>query len=103
MDMTEVRRFDQAQVGTIKLSKAIRIGAKKHPHSTFGVLMGGGRTCALGAAAVGRGWNGNQSMDVRGVYLPDVRDQIWHEISAMNDYARYTREQIAAWLEAQGL
>ena len=103
MEMSEVLKFDKSHVGTTKLSEDIRIGATKHPQTTRGVFTDGRRTCALGAAAVARGWDGDSRVDVSGTYLRDVPDRIWYEIANMNDGGRYTREQIADWLEAQGL
>jgi hypothetical protein len=92
----------------MRLSEAIRLGAMMKPQA-FGASFHDGRTCALGAAldAIGR---------VRECYLnaPDywamlvnyVAEPVTGEmclvlsaIRELNDQHRWTREQIADWVE----
>jgi hypothetical protein len=102
----------------MKLSEAIRAGAVKCPQTT-GTYYRDGATCALGAAYEGAFGQmpatGYLSVYERLVALfpalrtPydgdgdseswDLRDAIMHR----NDSLGWTREQIADWLESQGL
>lgn len=110
---------------TMKLSEAIREGAKKRPmgmHKFFQYAEDGSRgikSCALGAAyeaATGR--TGMNSITVRrGLYaaFPYLAEQPFFEnpkghgvgidtvVACMNDDGGYTREEIADWLESIGL
>jgi hypothetical protein len=107
----------------VKLSEAIRLGAMMKPQGT-GRLLRGGRSCALGAAldAVGRLEGQEMPTDRVDGWLYDVLAQIWpwaveavvvdpcHQglhlpvVDAcwkLNDIQRYTREQVADWVEEQ--
>ena len=103
MDMTEVRRFDQAKVGTIKLSEAIRIGAAIRPQCSRSFFYKG-RSCAIGAAYEGLyGTTDGFSMGLLDSAFPHVHEGIWAQIITQNDGLRKSREQIADWLKEQGL
>lgn len=96
----------------MKLSQAIREGAKKHPQS-IGSMYQDGKTCALGAAYVGAGgtWDWEKPVHViRSILFckfPELSDHLnpshlWHSITYQNDVEQKTREEIADWLERQG-
>ncbi len=103
MDESEVKFLEQQQVGTLKLSAAIRIGARFRPqHYGMADTNHAGRSCALGAAdeALTGKYNGYGSASGQGFETtpPRVIYDVWHK----NDYDKWTREQIADWLEEQG-
>ena len=105
MDMTEVRRFDQAEVGTIKLSEAIRIGAAVRPQCSQ-AFFADGRSCAIGAAYEGLyGYTTTGYIDMDRMYraFPCVPGNVWLGIVTRNDCGKQTRESIAGWLEGMGL
>lgn len=93
--------------GTLKLSKAIRIGAALRPHQCRGVFFGHGGSCAMGAAyeAITGKTLKEGSTDgsfLRGV-VPGFDDYgLRFSIAERNDKGE-SREQIAEWLESQGL
>ena len=113
MDESVTKYLEQPKVGTLKLSEAIRIGARMRPQCTA-VMFDNGKSCALGAAyeaVYGYPGNGRYgfSSDHNNKMLEEwlsnafsdlshVEDSIWH----LNDSGAMTREQIADWLEAQG-
>ena len=103
MDMTDVRRFDQPQVGTIKLSEAIRIGMLRRPQCSR-AFFANGRSCAIGAAYEGL-FGTPEGFSARRLYsaFPRIPGRIWAQIITQNDGLDKSREQIADWLEAQGL
>jgi len=87
----------------MKFSEAIRRGAKIRPQCA-GRLFKDGHSCALGAAWEGKAgntvppnWNGRDWADYFRVPWEAIIDAI-----TRNDSGKYTREQIADWLEAQG-
>lgn len=104
----------------MKLSEAIRLGAMLKPQG-HGLLHVNGRTCALGAAydAVGHldehsyGWRGLErdfpillSLLKAPCPIPTCQSPFWRDgqretwaIPHLNDYHRWTREQIADWVE----
>jgi hypothetical protein len=100
-DESVVKVFEDQQVGTLKLSDAIRVGARKTPKCA-GMFFQGRATCAIGAAWVGIGGGAD---DARGCFNfalslkvpPGMKSEIYHR----NDSGQ-SREQIADWLEAQG-
>lgn len=108
MDMTEVKRFD-AQVGTLKLSAAMRVGAKLRPQGRECLFLLG-KTCAIGAAMEGRGWIpitmcGDDDLKK---YVPELLfnnsshpSDLFGRIGQRNDNGE-SRESIADWLESQG-
>lgn len=104
MDLSELNQFEQAaQQQGLKLSAAIRIGAKKRPQG-FGpgyARRGDGTSCALQAGA--------EAVTGRLIVFTDeceavlgisgtFAEKIWRR----NDSDRMTREQIADWLESIG-
>jgi hypothetical protein len=119
LEHKEATEITEAPAKTLKLSEAIRIGARIRPKCTS-ALFDEGRSCALGAAyeAVygypGDGHYGFPAMDGRlGLRfgealsrafpaLYDSQRYLLHEVFAHNDFHEWTREQIADWLEAQG-
>lgn len=90
------------KLGTLKLSEAIRIGAKKR-QQTVGLFFYEGKSCALGAAMEGsgskyrEGWNPWDLVETRF----GINYSFSAKISAMNDRGE-SRESIADWLESQG-
>lgn len=100
MDESIVKHL-QPQVGTLRLSEAIRRGAKIRPQCKH-YYEYKGASCALGAAAEavwgdrGAGWP-ERFIDEFGITL-----ELFHLIGAKND-SGMTREQVADWLESQGL
>ena len=88
------------------LSQAIRLGATFHPQCFYSFhqydpydsskIEG---TCALGAASDAVGIEPNRLRK----RFPEVSGNIFYDIIRMNDTEKKTREQIATWLEEQGL
>lgn len=102
----------------MKLSEAIRLGAKKKPHQ-LGYLFLNGATCALGSALDGVGclkesaWDTPEYVEMYetaesifplltteavspvGLWASNVRGII----EDLNDKQGWTRERIAAWVE----
>jgi hypothetical protein len=94
----EAVEITEAPAKTLRLSECIRIGAKMKPQG-FESYDFQGRTCAIGAAMDAIGGNLSVLLDMVG------RSAFWHmhdQIVWKNDYERWTREQIADWLESQG-
>lgn len=100
MDLSELERLE-APAKVLKLSEAIRIGAKIRPQNHHGLLYDGYGTCALGSAAEARGWNLSMRINVQKAFLTDVGVDLWNQIGQRNDTGS-TREEIADWLQAQG-
>ena len=110
MDESVIKHLEQQQVGTLKLSAAIRIGAMMHPQGV-GSYFYDGKTCAIGAAYFGCGLTGAPrpamaeefqsriptSIEAERVFTHEVG----RSISQANDDG-WTREQIADWLEKKG-
>jgi len=109
MNEADVKYLEQP-AKTLKLSEAIRIGAKMRPQGRL-AMFSDGKSCAFGAAYEGIGGNYREGMHlfetpsdffgsvwragVDGKYLAD-------EILRRNDDRRETRESIADWLESIG-
>lgn len=96
------------KTGTLKLSEAIRIGAKLRPQG-LGHAFKDGKSCAWGAAYEGVGGEYNESLGYSNLvcdYLPSHFMQAFgtgeYSIACMNDNGM-TREAIADFLEARGL
>lgn len=106
MDESIVKHLEQPQVGTLKLSEAIRIGAKIRPQC-FGVAFENGGSCALGAAFEGsRGYPWPESDPMGFPMTPlytgfGVPWEVVSEAFKRND-SRQSRESIADWLESRG-
>lgn len=110
MDMTEVDKFEP-QVGVLKLSDAIRVGARLRPQCSGWAFISG-KSCALGAAYEGRtghacspeAWEELSRVVPEG-YRYDASGLTWgpvgYEIVKRNDSGQ-TREQIADWLQSKG-
>lgn len=105
MDMTQ-KFLEQPKVGTIRLSEAIRIGAKLRGQTRTGHFFHDGKSCALGAALEATG-TPYQHFSVGPFSLVNDRFALPFgldlEIAERNDQGHMTREQIADWLESQGL
>lgn len=102
-----------------KLSQAIRLGATFRPQG-HGEYFADGNSCAIGAALEACGWGPDEeSAEPHGALkeallkrfgfvtgIPGeglgIYSQLWADIYKRNDDGE-TREQIADWLEAQGL
>jgi hypothetical protein len=100
----------------MKLSEAIRLGSMIRPQG-HGKLMSDGRTCAIGAAAESAGLSMDEEKGwkrIRSVWPlldetanhpcppPPCHANDWviaNVIVSLNDDARWTREQIADWVE----
>jgi len=93
----------------MKLSKAIRRGAKTGPQA-FGVSRDGDATCAIGAALVALKHDGESYMDIVD-FCPVARLKVRHPLTGedgylmvsvireLNDAYLWTRERIADWVE----
>jgi hypothetical protein len=96
-------------VKPLKLSAAMRIGAKLRPQG-FVDLFGDGKSCALGAAYEGatgktcEPWGyGKVCEQFPALGTPDgFLSDLGTAVYRMNDQHEMTREQIADWLESQG-
>lgn len=98
---------EPAKVGTLKLSEAMRIGAAKRPQG-FGLVFSQGKTCALGAAIEGYGYDISTIPLDQWWSLPEVAPweknrELCESIVDRNDFGKMTREKIADWLESKGL
>lgn len=91
----------------MKLSRAIREGAKLHPQG-FGAYFTYGGTCAIGAALC---YLGIDPVDLTAAQVQDVLEQEFEpraryvaaEVYHRNDVLHETREAIADWLESEGI
>jgi len=101
---TEARPVGEpAKVGTLKLSEAMRIGARDTKQCSGVWWDGQGSFCALGAAYKGMGG------DLSNAYGPStlrerfgLSHSMFADIAHRNDSGE-SRESIADWLESQGL
>lgn len=93
----------------MKLSEAIRLGAMLKPQARYYGLTPDGRTCALGAALDAIGCATNNYSDVLN-HWPLAGKKAVHPLTGspmlvmsivrvLNDEERWSREQIAAWVE----
>lgn len=108
MDLSEVEKFEEAKVVTIKLSEAMRIGAKMHPQGMSYFDREEGTTCALGAAAFGAGWQQSSDEGMCSFLKRTFDIPLWaelqiHGMNVMRHKPEGTYAAIADWLEAQGL
>lgn len=92
----------------MRLSEAIRLGATMRPQA-FGVAMFNGRSCAMGAASEALGITIEDFLD----WPADIRatfrllrkcpvcqiEESMCAVAHVNDVHRWTREQIADWVE----
>ena len=87
----------------LKLSEAIRIGAKIRPQCTYSYFTRG-KSCALGAAA--EALYGVTEKTFSTTHINKITSKLSRvvvsEIIERNDDLHWTREQIADWLEGQG-
>lgn len=91
-----------SRVGTLKLSEAIRIGARLRPQCKRSFFYYG-KSCAIGAAIEGIGLKDADLVRVLRTRFAKAWDSgVLNKVYAMNNSGQ-TREQIADWLEAQGL
>lgn len=110
MDLSELERLEQAARVVdqrMKLSEAIRLGARIRPQCTSGAFFEDGASCAFGAAYEAiTGYtlpNGSRNGMEISLVIPEYRGNLSlaDQIIERND-AGYTREQLADWLEGQG-
>lgn len=105
MDLTEIKHFEEQGVGKLKLSQAIRIGAKLRPQC-FGHYFRGGASCALTAAY--EAYTGrvptavSQSPADYLIKEHKVPSQLIGDVIAWNDDLHMSREKIADKVEARG-
>lgn len=106
MDESVIRELEKsAKRAGMKLSAAIRIGAKLRPQCTGVHFDGRGNSCAIGAAYEGRfgrqenppHWISWKQAFAAGIPTTDL----YKKIGERNDNG-WTREQIADWLESIG-
>ena len=108
MDMTEVRRFDQAQVGTIKLSEAVRQAGYGNQYNYNDCVLGRAYRVLTGRSLAVDGLGTvehegdlscfvRQAADTFGIPYRVAQHAEW------KCFARETPEQIAEWLEGMGL
>lgn len=89
-----------------KLSQAIRLGATFRPQCTDGHYFNEGKSCAFGAAHEALTGEYNEVLHMIVYHVSErfvIPDLIADQIIKRNDDGGETREQIADWLEAQGL
>lgn len=97
----------QVEQRKLKLSEAIRIGARLRPQNQ-GQLFKNGASCAMGAAIEGRGGKLISIFDpLPHLLLPELflDTQLYTELGwkvANRNDAGESRESIADWLESQG-
>lgn len=103
----EAVEITEAPAKVLKLSEAMRIGAKIRPQTKH-FWHKDGKSCALGAAyeamagrpsSSGTDFRDHKKMNEWFPCMPSMQTKI-HE---RNDDLGWTREQIADWLESQGL
>ncbi len=100
MDLSEIEKFE-APAKVLKLSEAIRIGARMRPQARHGLFDGVG-TCAMGAAAEALGWKpnmGDSNFDTLPEFVRHHPAYIW---AGLRNDAGMTRERIADCLEEMG-
>lgn len=89
-----------------KLSQAIRLGSTFRPQAFGGLYVAGG-SCALGAAAealhIKCGSLSSKAAKAIIKRFPKVPFTTLQLVIQLNDRMRLSREQIADWLENQGL
>lgn len=95
-----------------KLSQAIRLGATFRPQIRDQYMNKQG-SCALGAAMEALGitdWRAHHPRNLFYERFPEIKDKsssgrmsILAYVIFLNDHSRWTREQIADWLETKGL
>lgn len=103
MDESVVKHLEQP-TKTLKLSEAIRIGARMRPQCAGDFFLNGG-SCALGAAleAFGidpkdaKGFHYGNACDILG-----ITEGLAEHIAIRNDLRHWSRESIADWLESIG-
>ena len=106
----------------MKLSEAMRIGARMHPQATGWLWLDSSdhptrdhrlvaSTCAIGAACMGAGVD-TETTAFRAAltrpYIPcpkcgGLSEYLGHAVVHLNDDHHEPRERIADWLEEQGL
>ena len=99
----------------MKLSEAIREGAKLRPQCTSGEYFDlDGTSCAMGAAFEAETGHTNLSNDRLEHAFPELArptkkpinygtsGSLEYAIARLNDEYKWTREQIADWVEEQG-
>lgn len=106
MDLAEVEKFEAVKV--LKLSEAIRIGAKIRPQCFHSLFKNGG-SCVLGAAYEGATGKADavKHCQVSAIF-PELRalkhndlGQVGWDMFKRNDDGE-SRESIADWLESKG-
>lgn len=107
MDQSEVLRFEQ-QKQIMKLSQAIREGAKLTRPTKSMYLNNVGEACILGAAALGSGYTytmhagGREPVVTHLCKTLQVSSDVLKRIEGRWSYSSMTREQIADELERLG-
>ena len=100
----ELGTIRESGLTQIKLSEAIRIGARIRPQCV-GAFFRNGASCAWGAAWEGAGGEYNQRLFIEEIMKKfpafESLGELRKDIADKNDGGD-TREQIADWLEAQG-
>ena len=99
---TEVKPPEH-QVGKLKLSEAIRIGAKMKPQA-FSRFQDNLSSCALGAAFDALGGYDTVGSEWVDYFLKEfsVSLKLLRDVILLNDTHHKSREQIADWLESEG-
>lgn len=109
MDIGDIKYLEQP-AKALKLSEAMRLGAKLRPQNFSGSLFLNGRSCALGAAYEGKTGEICDQDDYQKVReeFPSLENRgltygLSSRIYELNDKERMPREVIANWLEKIGL
>lgn len=112
MDESVIKHLEQPQqVGTLKLSEAIRIGAALRPQSHFCMFDKEGGSCVQGAAAEALGFpftlDYREMEKIRPLLMAafGVSGDVLSDMQMRNDVMggmMWSRERIADWLESKG-
>ena len=108
MDMTEVRRFDQAQVGKIKLSEAVRQAGYGDRYSYNDCVLGRAYRVRTGRSLLDDGYRAGKYDGYLSSYVRHAADTFGIPYRVAQEaeckcFAMLTPEQIADWLEGMGL
>ena len=109
MDESVIKHLEQPQVGTLKLSEAIREGSKLRGECRGTWLTVDERSCAWTAAAEATGMKilegglyGSRIYTHLKVLFPTLSAEIFCEVVERMDHKNWSRLRCADWLDEQG-
>ena len=108
MEMSEVLKFDQPKVGTIKLSEAVRQAGYGDRYSYNDCVLGRAYRVLTGRSLLDDGYRSGKHDDVSSSYVRHAADTfgIPYRVAQYAEwkcFAMETPEQIADWLGGMGL